>query len=82
MFPKLFRFYGSLDAQADTVMILGDFNFGYTTNNIAFKIFEPFAESTCLIYIYVYSPRRQIQRKEIEQIDRGQNLQSNKETFC
>ena len=33
------------------------------------------------IYIYVYSPRRQIQRKEIEQIDRGQNLQSNKETF-
>jgi len=30
-----------------------------------------------LTNIYVYSP----QRKEIEQIDRGQNLQSNKETF-
>jgi len=34
-----------------------------------------------LWYIYVYSPRRQIQRKEIEQIDRGQNLQSNRETL-
>jgi len=32
-------------------MILGDFNFGYTTNNIAFKIFEPFAENTCLICV-------------------------------
>jgi len=26
-----------------------------------------------------YSPRRQRQRKEIEQIDRGQNLQSNRD---
>jgi len=30
-------------------------------------------------YIYVYSPRRQRQRKEIEQIDTGQNLQSNRD---
>jgi len=29
--------------------------------------------------LYVYSPRTQIQRKEIEQIDRGQNLQSNRD---
>ena len=34
-----------------------------------------------IVNIYVYSPRRQIQRKEIEQIDRGQNLQSNRETL-
>jgi len=29
--------------------------------------------------IYVYSPRRQRQGKEMEQIDRGQNLQFNRD---
>ena len=49
--------------------------------HVSVRMFSKFVEYSYSLYIYVYSPRRQIQRKEIEQIDRGQNLQSNKETF-
>jgi len=38
------------------------------------------SRSACLFNIsYVYSTRRQKQRKEKQQIDRGQNLQSNRD---